>query len=288
MKKFLRLFAILISFLVFPFSGCDNGYTSDEIAEMQETLASFDDNPNVALTYFNTIWLQDRKIFVDELTYEGTQIDRLLGCADEYFYASVLVKKATRNYTMSILQVDYDTLEMVEIGCVENLKAAHTGSCRLVGDKIYFSDAGEKYCIYDINSGAQEWFDFDFDTFWKKVPTQYAFEISSDKKDSVITVTENETGEKKQVSWKNDLDMTEEGKYIQKFSEQAIWVNASFIDATERNGKCYFLGVLPLDAMVFERQAVIFTYDFATEEVSYYSSLFYDQYEYPSLEIINR
>lgn len=276
---------------MFPFSGCDNGYTSDEIAEMQETLASFDDNPNVALTYFNTIWLQDRKIFVDELTYEGTQIDRLLGCADEYFYASVLVKKATRNYTMSILQIDYDTLEMVEIGCVENLKAAHTGSCRLVGDKIYFyagEKYGEKYCIYDINSGAQEWFDFDFDTFWKEVPTQYAFEISSDKKDSVITVTENETGEKKQVSWKNDLDMTEEGKYIQKFSEQAIWVNASFIDATERNGKCYFLGVLPLDAMVFERQAVIFTYDFATEEVSYYSSLFYDQYEYPSLEIINR
>lgn len=287
MKKIFELVAILICFLVFPFSGCENGYTSDEIVEMQETLASFDDNPNFALTYFDTIWLQDRKIIVDELTYEGTQIDRLLGCADEYFYASVLVKKATRNYTMSILQVDYDTLEMVEIGCVENLKESHTVSCRLVGDKIYFSDA-DKYCVYDINSGVQEWFDYDHDAFWKRAPGQYIFDIESDRKDSVITVTENATGEKKQVSWKNDLDMTEEGKYIQKFSEQAIWVNASFIDATERNGKCYFLGVLPLDAMVIEHQAVIFTYDFATEEVSYYSSLFYELYGYPSLEIINR
>lgn len=287
MKKFLRLFAVLIGFLVFPFSSCDNGYTSDEIVEMQETLDSFEDNPNFALTYFDTIWLQEKKIVVDELTYEGTQLDRLVGCEETHFYASVLEKKAARNYTMLILQVDYETLEMIEIGCVDNLKDSHTTSCRLVEDKIYFSDA-DKYCVYDINSGVQEWFDYDHDAFWKRAPGQYIFDISSDRKDSVITVMENATGVQKQVSWKNDLDMTEEGKYIQKFSEQATWVNASFIDAIEKNGKCYFLGLLPLDPMVINHQAVIFSYDFETEEISYYSSLFYDEYEYPSLKIIDR
>lgn len=62
MKKIFELVAILICFLVFPFSGCENGYTSDEIVEMQETLASFDDNPNFALTYFDTIWLQEKRL----------------------------------------------------------------------------------------------------------------------------------------------------------------------------------------------------------------------------------
>ena len=120
MKKFFDEFVWLVLFFFIILSGC-MGYTDKEVSELRAKLATFDNSQNFVLSYFNRIWLAEKEVVVDELTYNGTQIDSLFGCADEFFYVSTRTK-SKNNYTIHLLKVDYDTLEMTEIGQVENLK----------------------------------------------------------------------------------------------------------------------------------------------------------------------
>ena len=280
-----RFLAILTSCFLLIFTGCmfNNGYTSSEVEKMQETLAGLENNPNFALTHSDTIWLKEKKIIVDELSYNGTKIDRLFGCADEYFYASTRTRNNNGRYTIHFLRIDYNTLEMFELGCVEGLKQSYTSSCRLVGNDLYFYDSG-KYCMYNIESGDSEWFEYNHEKFWAIEDGKYSFEI----KERSVKITDTLISTQKEVSFKDHLGTSIEGKFIQEFDSKLTFYSSYFIDATEKNGICYLLALIPLDPLIIRTQAVILSYDFENEKLSYYSSIPYDIYGSTNLTIINR
>lgn len=268
---------ILVMILcVSTISGCGNIYTEEKIAEIKETFQSFDNNYNFALSEDNSVWLYDKTINFDDLEYQGVKIERLIGCDDGYCYvATSRVMQSTGYFELKILKVSYDTLEMQEIGRISNLIRTYTTACRLYDNKIYISDKkishnildNSRYCVYDLDTGNQEWFDYNNDIFWAK-NEKYDFSIKS--KDVIIT--EKETGETKSVLW-NDLSNLEEGKYLQQFSNRFWFGNARFYEFEEKNGVIYLLCLLPFDYGEYDCQVVIFTYDFDTETLGYYSSL---------------
>lgn len=279
MKKITRFFAILFTFLCCFLTGC---YNAEELTARKEKFASFQNNPNFALFHFDELWLTEKTVEVhEELNYKGTKIDRLMGCTDEYFYASVRIKKSWRNYTMYILSVDYDTYEMVEIACFENLKDGHSWCCRYENGKLYFDD-GNKYCIYHLDNGIAEWFKYDDEAFWREEEGKYSFEI----KDRYVGITDTLTNEQKKVSF-GDLSGFEEGKFILEIDAKLIYVYSYFETAVERDGICYLLAIVPLDSLVTSYQAVIFAYNFDKDELSYYSSIPYTN-QSTKLCIINR
>jgi len=284
MKKFLFTLTIC-SVVFFGGTGCADGYTAAEIAIMRDKFLSFENSKNFVLEYSNCIWLAEKKIDLKEYTYQGIKIDRLFGCDDAYFYASIRTKEG-ENYTIHLLKGDYDTLEMEELGSIENLKESYTSSCRFVNGELYFYDANKHY-IYDIETGKYECIKYNSDFFWQD-ESDYSFIISSNRNDSIVNITSVQTGEVKQVSWKKDLKEFIEGKYIQQFDNKFQVVQSCFVDALEYNGTCYLLGMIPLDALCLNYQAVIFAYDFKMGALSYYSSVAYEQYNYPNLTIINR
>ena len=289
MKKIKRFLAIVVSCCCFALTGCldklfYNGYSNEEILVSREKFSSFQNSEDFVLEYFDRIWLLEKDVVVDELIYNGKKIDRMMGCGDGYLYASIRIKKSRKNYTMHLLQVDYDTLEMTEIRIFENLKERYTSACRYVNGKFYFSD-GDKYCIYDHESGVEEWFEYDHEEFWKNDDERYSFEMSYQSGDP-IKVIDTLTGEEKTVSLK-DAGYFEEGLYIQEVDAKFEKYSSRFVDATEKDGICYLLMLMPFDSFS-KNQAVIFAYDFESDTLSYYSSTEYDWDERPSLTIIDR
>lgn len=284
MKKFLCILTIW-TVVLFGCTGCTDGYTNAEIANMRDKLLSFENSRNFVLEYSDCIWLAEKKVDLKEYKYQGVKIDRLFGCDDGYFYASTRIKEGA-NYTIHLLKGDYNTLEMEELGYIGNLKESYTSSCRFVDGELYFYDNNRHY-IYDIETGEYEWIEYNNDFFWQD-ESDYSFMISSNHNDSIVNITNIQTGEVKQVSWKTDLKKFEEGRYIQQFDNRFQTVQSCFVDALENNGICYLLGLIPLDTLCLNYQAVIFTYDFKMGSLSYYSSLAYEQYNHPSLTIINR
>ena len=280
-----RFLVVLMSCFLLMVTGCtfNNGYTSSEIEKIQETFANFSNNQNFALMHYDTIWLQEKKIIVDELIYNGTKIDRLFGCADDYFYVSTRTKNEKGKYTIHFLKVDYNTLEMTEIGSVDGLKEKYTSSCRLVDNCLYFYDSGS-YCIYNIENGKIEWTEYDDEKFWAEEGGTYSFEI----RERSVIISDPLIGVQKQLSFKDSLRVCDEGKFIQEVDSKLTQVSSYFIDAIEKNGICYLLVIIPLDSLVVKTQAVIFAYNFESEEISYYSSIPYDIYGNTNLVIINR
>ena len=277
MRKIFKHLCLLFFVVFLILTGC-TGYTDEEIAEMRAKLASFENSQNFALSFFDTIWLAEKEVIVDELTYDGVKIDRLFGCADGYFYASTRNKNSDSKYTMHLLKVDYDTLEITEFALIENLEDSYTMSCDYKNGKFYFTDSN-KYCVYDIETSEQEWFTYEHKEFWRE-DGRYSFDI----KNFTVKITDNQTGEEKQVSWEKDLSTFEEGQYIQKFDQKFT----GFVSATQRDGVCYLAGQIPLDGGLIYQQIVIFAYDFESGTLSYYGTAPYTEYNYPTLTIVNR
>ncbi len=292
MKKIIRILSIFLCSLLLTFAGCFDSYTEEELSAMDAKFASFDNNKNFVLNYFFYIQLIEKDIDIDDLEYQGNPIDELLDLGDKYCYLATRTtsKKSesiffSDTYTITFLRMDYDTLEMEEIGKVENIKDGIIAYSRYSDGKLYLEDNG-RYCVYDIATGKQEWFPWDYDEFFRDEIKKYSFEIKDENGDSIVHITDNETGEIKQVSWKNDLSKFEEGRYIQSFDNR-FSVKSAFVEYTEKDGVCYLMGWIPLNELMSYR-AVIFTYDFETEALSYYSSTIYHEYNPPHLTIIER
>lgn len=289
MKKIIRILPIFLCSLLLTFAGCFDRYTDEELSAMEAKFASFDNNKNFVLYDSGGIDLIDKTIYISELEYEGKPIEELFGFDDKCCYLATRTRETNfSSDTITFLRMDYDTLEMEEIGQVENIKDGAIAYSRYSDGKLYFEDNG-RYCIYDIATGKQEWFPGDHDEFYKEEPGKYSFEIKDENSDSIVHITDNETGEIKQVSWKNDLSKFEEGRYIQSFDNRFKDIKSAFVGYTEKDGACYLLGWFPIcDGLISEYRAVIFTYDFETETLGYYSSVTVYGYRPPSLTIIER
>ena len=134
-------------------------------------------------------------------------------------------------------------------------------------DKIYIGDV-DGYYAFNLDTGEQESNIYQFSIeVWDEY-NKYKYKI----KENAIAVTKKETGEIKSILW-NDLSILEEGKYLQQFSNRFIIGNTKFCKCEERDGNIYLLCLLPFDNWSINCQAVIFTYDFDTETIEYYSSL---------------
>lgn len=294
MKKIIRILSIFLCSLLLTFAGCFDRYTDEELSAMEAKFASFDNNKNFALETAHDVFLIDKTIRLDELKYQDKPIDELLDLDDKccYLATRTTAKKSesiffSDTYTITLLRMDYDTLEMEEIGKVENIKGGGVSYSRYSDGKLYLKDR-ERYCVYDIATGKQEWFPWDYDEFFQDETKKYSFEIKRASNDSVVNITDNETGEIKQVSWKNDLSKFEEGRYIQQFDNRFKDTKSAFVGYTEKDGVCYLLGDIPLTTVCVDYRAVIFTYDFETEALSYYASVIYHEYNPPHLTIIER
>ena len=287
MKKIIRILSIFLCSLLLTFAGCFDSYTDEELSAMEAKFASFDNNKNFALDYFSYIQFIEKDIDIYDLEYEGKPIDGLFGFGDKYFYLATSTRETKfSNETITFLKTDYDTLEMEEIGQIKNFKDVDSYG-RYADGKLYFIGDGNYY-TYDIATGQQERLLCDHEEFWQGEAGQYSFEIKDEKNDSVMHITDNETGEIKQVSWKNDLSKFEEGRYIQSFDNRFKSVKSAFVSHAEKDGVCYLVGWIPLTNVCFHYRAVIFTYDFETETLSYYSSTIYHDYNPPDLTIIER
>ena len=221
MKKIIRILSIFLCSFLLTFAGCFDCYTEEELSAMEVKFASFDNNKNFVLQYSNYIQLIDKDINISDLGYPVELID-LFGFGDKYFYVATRTRGSILSgdtFTITFFKTDYDTLEMEEIGQIKNLKSSNMYG-RYADGKIYFFQDNERYCVYDIATGQQEWFPGDYDEFYQEEPGQYSFEIKDENNDSVVHITDNETGEIKQVSWKNDLNKFEEGRYIQSFDNR--------------------------------------------------------------------
>ena len=290
-KQFL---AILLSFCCFVLTGCFdvdsflykvfyNGYSKEEIAIIHDVFDSFQNSKNFVIQDDNTITLVDKKAHandpVNDWFYNDKKIDSLLGCADEYFYVSYSIARE-RTYTLHIIQVDYDTLEMKEIMQIENSSRFPYSFCK--DGKIYIYNE-ENYYIYDIASGEKESFSITSrdEFFAMRKESKYSFDIEEKK----ITITCSETKEKKVVSFEKDLEGFEEGVYIKEVNANLERSYFRFKTAVEKEGTCYLLGILPFTWNEIDSRAIIFTYNFESEELSYYSSCPYAEY-YRSTNLI--
>ena len=252
----------------FYFVVCHYPYNSKEVEEIKSTFRSFNNNENFAFNDDDCIWLYDKTIYFDDLEYQGATIDKAIACGDEYFYAITnRVKQSTGYYELKILKVNYNTLEMQEIGSISNLLKIVNSSCRLYNNKIYIRD-DVRYCVYDLTTGSQEWFTYDNDLFWTNDENgKYKFIV----KDKVVTVTEKETDATKNIFW-SDLSSFVEGRYILQVDSKLKFTKSFFQSCLEKDGKIYLLGLIPLDYFVLYYQAFILVYDFDTETIEYYSS----------------
>lgn len=286
MKKITRILSIFLCSLLLTFAGCFEGYTEEELSAMEAKFASFDNNKNFVLNYSTYIQFIEKGIHIDDLGY-SIELIELIDFGDKYFYVATRTRGSMffgDTFTITFFKTDYDTLEMEEIGQIKNVKSSDMDGHYSHG-KLYLEDSG-RYCVYDIATGQQEWFPGDYDEFYQEEPGKYSFEIKDENGDSVVHITDNATGESKQVSWKNDLSKFEEGRYIQSFDNR-FRAKSAFVSHAEKDGVCYLVGWIPLGELMSYR-AVIFTYDFETETLSYYSSVIYHEYNPPRLTIIER
>ncbi len=284
MKKILSLLIILILSLSM-LQGCKMSYTTSEREQIQEKLASYENGPNFALWYSRSIWLAEKTVRTSEITFNGEEISDFFGCGDKYFYLSTRSKISSNNYTMHLLKVDYNSLEMIEFGCVENLTEGHS-STTMCGNKLYIKD-DDMYCIYNIDNGKQEWRKYNSEEFWEEQKSKYSFEITDGKNDSIVKITDNITGIEKSISWKNDLTRLEAGKYIRELEEKLSYVDYSgFVNAKEENGICYLVGMIPLSLSGLDHLAFVLAYNFDSEEISFCKSMFYGEYNTPKFTIV--
>ena len=266
--RFIAFILLIVTLFVSTFVDCSRNYTEEEIVEIQETFQSFNNNENIAFLGYDCIWLYDKTIYFDDIEYQGATIDDVIACGDEYFYAITnRVRQSTGYYELKILGVSYETLEIKEIGTMSNLLKDHTSAWASDYDKIYIGDI-DGYYAFNLDTGEQESNIYQFSIrVWDEYE-KYKYKI----KENAIAVTKKETGEIKSILW-NDLSILEEGKYLQQFSNRFLFGNARFYECEEKNGIIYLLCIIPFDRGAHDCQAVIFTYDFDTETIEYYSSL---------------
>lgn len=293
--KVIRLKAIVVSILcllcvlLLPIflTSCLNGYTDEELAEIQATFESFDNNKNYAVNCEGRyLYLQEKRINIKELNYKGKEIDLILGEEDEYCYLYTSERKANSS-DIYIIKLYYDTLEMEEVVCMKGLDrdAMHWRSYE--DNKVLFGNDYESYIFCDLLTGEQRTCS-QKDLSWQK-EKKYSYETDTKNKNSWITITDNQTGQQKTVSWREDLNTFEEGQYILQLKCQNPYVGV-FIELVEKDGECYILSWIPVSGMgLFGYEVVIFTYDFENDILDYYSALKYSgTSSYPSLTIIDR
>ena len=299
----IRIIAIKIVLLVvaicvytFCFAGCFNSYSEKEKAEMQATFQSFNNDKNFAIVGDNDeLYLFNKVVKIRELYYQGNQIQMVLGLEDEYCYLYFKCEEENNNYTLHIIKLYYDTIEMEEVAVIDNVKKDVMAWRSYENEKVCFSngDENKRYCLYDLQTGQQVW-SKEKDLSWQR-QKRYAFDIQDDfnggcnkEYDYAIVITDNQTGQKKTVSWKNDLKAFEEGQYIQQFNYRFNQVPSKFICGVEKNEECYLVGWIPYEDLALNYQVVIFSYDFSSDSLQYYTSINYTGYNTPSVEIIYR
>lgn len=278
---------LLITFIIFITvfaSSCGN--LSEESKEIIETFSSFESKGGIYCSYDNNVFLPDKTIQVDDLEYNGKKC-RIAACYDKVFYAYYYEKTNKTYLTLYLLSITYDNLEITLFDTIEEINSKTGIGVRFcIDNKMYFA-IDKKYFVYDLETKSYNFVSAVLDGKYRYAQdfSNYRYEILGNKnpfnrKQYGIEIKDKTTEETRTVTMEN-LSSFPEGEYI--LSLDSSLTKTFFVKALEKDGYMYILGMITLDKIAnMKSQCVALKYDFKNDNLSYYSSLYYDWDEVPN------
>lgn len=263
--------------------------SKEQRQEIIDTFAEYDSCGEVRYHDGLFIFLPDKHINVRSIKYNGKECQYILSCGANSFYTYTKEGIDRTHMSIHLLEISYADNEITHIDTLSNLPRSNSFHRFCIDNKFYFGAIDGYYYVYDLDARASTTLsETEFDTLWD-TQSQYKFNVLDNKKlinkkYYGLEITDKSTQEKKTITL-DDLSGFSEGQYV--LSLDSYLTNLFFRRAVEKDGNIYILGMITLDTFGnMVHQTVVLKYNFESNQLSYYSSMYLDWDEPPRMVIL--